>query len=232
LTSWNAMYIDSLFEADYNKQALQLLDTLVEKLYINQKLYHQRLIQKSPKVEALFEDYSFLISALLKAYDYSLDEKYLTLAKTLNKEALDKFYKDGDWYMSNDAFQSEASTYDSSYKSSLSVMLDNLLKLAALTEDLGLQKIVHNSLENNSVTLSSSPSNSAWLTRAYMAYEKGFVVVKATKDKLVNKEILNYPFVVKKATSDTKYQACSINACFAYSDKFEEIVQKIEEFKR
>jgi len=232
LTSWNAMYITSLFEADYNKQAVRLLDTLVDKLYIDGKLYHQRLIQKNTKVDALFEDYAFLISALLKAYDFSLDKKYLELAKKLNKEALEKFYKDSDWYMSNDEFQSEASTYDSSYKSSLSVMLDNLLKIAVLSEDLSLQKIVQDSLENNSVTLSSSPSNSAWLTRAYMAYEKGFVVLKATKDKLVNKNISNYPFVVKKVTTDTQYQACSIHACFAYSDKFEEIVQKIEEFKR
>ena len=232
LTSWNTMYIAALFESDYNKQAIQLLDSLVAKLYIDEKLYHQRLIQKNPKVDALFEDYAFLISALLKAYDYSLDINYLELAKKLNKEALDKFYKEGDWYMSTDEFQSEASTYDSSYKSSLSVMLDNLLKLAVLSEDLSLQKIVQDSLENNSVTLSSSPSNSAWLTRAYMAYEKGFVVLKATKEKLLKEEILNYPFVVKKVTTDTKYQACSINACFAYSDKFEEIVQKIEEFKR
>ena len=232
LTSWNAMYITSLFEADYNKQAIELLDNVVEKLYIDGKLYHQRLIDKAPKEEGLFEDYSFLISALLEAYDFSLDKKYLSLASILNKEALTKFYKNDNWYMSDDEFQSTATTYDSSYKSSLSNELDNLLKLAILNEDLSLQKVVKNSLESNSATLSSSPSNSAWLSRVYMAYEKGYVSLKATKDMLKGKEISSYPFVVKKVTEDKQYQACSAIACFAYSKKFNEIVTKIEEFKR
>jgi len=85
LTSWNSIYISSLFEAgkineDYSKKALKYLDELIKTLYINDVLYHQIIINKKAKVEALLEDFSFLISALLKAYDYSLNSKYLTLA--------------------------------------------------------------------------------------------------------------------------------------------------------
>ena len=232
LTSWNAMFITALYDADKKEIATRYLDTLVNKLYINSKLYHQRLIDKSPKVEALFEDYSFLISALLKAYDANLEPKYLKLAKTLNKEAVEKFYKDGNWYMSNDEFQSVAGVYDSSYKSALSNMVDNLLKLAILAEDLELQNVAKKTLQVNSSTLSNSPSNSAWLLRNYMAYKKGYVSLKATKKLLEDKNLSFYPFIVKKATKDKDYQACSVRACFAYSKDFEDIVTKIKEFKR
>ncbi len=232
LTSWNALYIDALFEANYGEKAQNHLDTLLDKLYIDGILYHQRLIDKKPKVDALFEDYSFLVSALLKAHDFSLDKQYLKVANTLSKEAIKKFYVDGNWYMSDDEFQSEAGSYDSSYKSAFSNMLDNLLKLAILNEDLDLQDIVKQSLQNNSMTLTSSPSNSAWLTRVYLAFERGYVSLKATKDKLISKDVKSYPFVVKKATDDDRYQACSLIACFASENSFEAIVIKIEDFKR
>jgi len=232
LTAWNAMYISALFEANKTKKALTQLDTLVEKLYVDEKLYHQRLINKKPKEIGLFEDYSFLITALLKGYDSSLNKKYLTLAIKLNKEALQKFYRDENWYMSNDEFQSVAGIYDSSYKSALSNMVDNLLRLAILTEDLKLQNIAKDTLHVNSAQLSSSPSNSSWLVRSYVAYDKGYVSLKATKEMLKDKELSFYPFIVKKITEDKQYQACSVIACFAYSSDFKEIVTKIEEFKR
>ncbi len=232
LTSWNAIYISALFEASLNKKAIKHLDVLVEKLYIGDELYHQRLIDKEPKVKALFEDYSFLITTLLKAYDYALDEKYLDLATKLNTQAITKFYKDGNWYMSDDEFLSEAGIYDSSYKSALSNMTDNLLKLAILNEDLELQNIAKDTLHVNSSTLSNNPSNTAWLLRTYMAYKEGYISLKGTKEMLSDKELTFYPFIVKKVTKDKQYQACSVIACFAYSEDFKTIVSKINEFKR
>ena len=232
LTSWNAMYISALFEADYTKDAIKHLDTLVEKLYINGELYHQRLLFKVPKEKALFEDYSFLITTLLKAYDYSLEQKYLKLASDLNKRAMEKFYRDGNWYMSDDEFLSMAGIYDSSYKSALSNMVNNLLKLAILKEDLKLQNIAKDTIKVNSSTLSNNPSNTAWLLRDYMAYKKGYISLKGTKEMLFDKELPFYPFILKKVTKDKQYQACSVIACFAYSEDFETIVEKINEFKR
>ncbi|WP_051505384.1 thioredoxin domain-containing protein [Sulfurospirillum arcachonense] len=230
LTAWNALYITSLFEAGYSKEACIYLDTLVNKLYIDGELYHQRLIEKKPKVKGLFEDYSFLISALIKAYDSSLDQKYLTLALTLNDEAITKFYKNENWYMSDDTFQTVSSIYDSSYKSALSNMLDNLLKLAVLHEDLNLQKIFKDSLDTNSLTLTSSPSNSAWLVRNYISFEKGYIVLKATKEMLKKEKIPLNPFLLKKVINEKKYLACSVNSCFAYSNNLDEILKKIEAY--
>ncbi len=134
--------------------------------------------------------------------------------------------------MSDDEFQSEAGIYDSSYKSALSNMVNNLLKLAILKEDLKLQNIAKDTLHVNSSTLSNNPSNTAWLLRDYMAYKKGYISLKGTYEMLLDKELPTYPFILKKVTEDEQYQACSVIACFAYSEDFETIVEKINEFKR
>jgi uncharacterized protein YyaL (SSP411 family) len=233
LTSWNSLYITSLFEAGkiderYSKEALLSLDTLIKKLYRNNTLYHQVIINKEPKVKALFEDYSFLITSLLKAYDYSLESHYLTFAKKLTKEAITKFYKNKKWNMSDDDFISSSDAYDSAYKSSLSNMIDNFLKVAVLSDDLDIQNIAKESFDSNSSILSSSPSATSWLLRSYMAYTNGYIVLKATKDMLEDKQIPNLPFVLKKENIDKKYLACKIGICFSYSDTFSKILKDIK----
>ena len=238
ITSWNAMYISSLFEAKTvdtknAEKALILLDTLLEKLYIKETLYHQMLIDKKPKVKALLEDYSFLTDALLKAYNFSLDEKYLDLAFRLTAEAISKFYKNKVWHLSDDEFKYNADVYDSAYKSAQSQMIDNILKIALLKDDLKLQELTKESFDNNSLILSSSPSNSPWLLRTYMAYKKEYISLKATKDMLEKEILLDYPFILRKLNKDKKYLACKVGVCFAYSSSFEEIIIKIdEELKR
>jgi uncharacterized protein YyaL (SSP411 family) len=233
LTSWNAMYISALFDAknvqaENGENAIKLLDNLIAKLYVNNTLYHQKLIDKKPKVKALFEDYSFLIEALLKAYDYSLDKKYLAIATTLNQQSIKKFYKKDKWLMSDDEFKSLAGVYDSSYKSSLSVMLDNILKISLLKDDLDLQNIAKLSLENNSMILASQPSTTAWLLRTYIAFNKNYISLKATKNMLENKTYPSYPFLLKKLNDEKKYLACKIGVCFSYSEDFKQIIKEIE----
>ena len=232
LTSWNALYISSLFEAgkisdDYASLAVSYLDNLVEKLYINDILYHQRLIHKQPKVKALFEDYSFLIGALLKAYNHTLDKKYLELSTKLIDEAKEKFYKNDNWYMSNDEFQNVAQVYDSSYKSALSNMIDNILKVSILNEDLDLYEVAKKSFESNSLILSKQTNGAAWLLRSYIGYKTGYINLKATKDMLKNRPLPNYPFLVRKQNKEETYLACKIDVCFAYSKNFNDIIEKI-----
>ena len=91
------MYISSLFNASklddkYGKQATQMLDKLLQTIYPKQMLYHQKLQGKPLKVKALFEDYAFIIDALVSGYEYNYDKRYLTLASALAKEATKKFY--------------------------------------------------------------------------------------------------------------------------------------------
>ena len=233
LTSWNAMYISSLFEANVvdvknANNAKILLDSLLKNLYINKTLYHQRLINKKPKVKALFEDYAFLIEALLKTYDFSLEEQYLKLAIKLNIEAINKFYKNETWLMSDDEFKSEAGVYDGSYRSAQSQMIDNILKIALLNDDLELQNIAKSSIEANSLLLASKPSNTAWLLRTYMAFNKEYISLKATREMLEKKSYPDYPFLLKKIDKGNKYLACKIGVCFSYSNEFIEIIKDIE----
>ncbi len=232
LTSWNAMYISSLFEAGkirakYNTKALKHLDALVKNLYTNDILYHQKLGENKPKVKALFEDYSFLITALLKAYDYSLDKIYLNLANKLNDELIKKFYKNEQWYMSDDEFQVNVSIYDSAYKSSFANALDNFLKLASLNDDLKLQDLVKNTLENNSLSLTRNTTSSPWLLRTYLAYTQEYIILKAQKKILLDKTMPSYPFLLKKEYEEKQYLACKIGICFAYTKDFDEIILKI-----
>ena len=233
LTSWNSMYISSLLDAGkfddkYSKKALLSLDTMIKKIYVNNTLYHQIINNKPLKVKALLEDYSFLITALLKAYDYSLESYYLTFAKKLTKEAISKFYKDKKWNMSDDNFVSIAEIYDDAYKSPLSNMLDNILKIAVLNDDFAMQDIAKETFTSSSSILSTSPSSSAWLVRNYIAFNNSYIVLKATKDMLKDKNIENLPFVLKKENIDEKYLACKIGVCFSYSDSFNSIIKSIK----
>jgi hypothetical protein len=159
-----------------------------------------------------------MIFSLLAAYDFSL-----------NSEAVSKFYKNDNWYMSDDEFIAVTPIYDSSYKSPLSNMVDNILKLALLNDDLALQEIAQKSLQSNSLTLSKSPNNCSWLLRAFMGAEKGYISLKAPKEKLENKILPNYPFILKKVNNEEQYLACKVDICFAYDDDFDEIVKKISE---
>lgn len=232
-TSWNSMYISSLFEAGkidekYNKKALLSLDTLIKRLYLNGTLYHQVIMNKEPKIKALLEDYSFLITALLKAYEYSLESHYLTFAKKLTKEAIDKFYINKKWNMNDNGFISSADVYDNAYKSSLSNMLDNILKVAVLSDDLDMQNLVKKSLVISSSILATNSTSTSWLLRTHLAYTNGYIVLKATKNMLKDKKIVNLPFVLRKENIDEKYLACKVGVCFSYSDSFDSIMKDIK----
>ena len=221
LTSWNSLYIAALFDYDI-KEALISLDTLLETLYKNGKLYHQIVIGKSLKIEANFEDYSFLIATLIKAYEKTFNEKYLILAKKLIDESISKFYHK-EWFYSIKPFKVKAKIEGNAYVSSLSVMAENLLKLAILTENLDYQKLASDIIENNSYMIFKYPNVFDKGVIVSLALKKGYIVIKS-KDKF----IVDYPFVEFKKTDDDKVYACRIDNCFAIGSK-DEVIKKIKE---
>jgi len=96
LTAWNAMYISALFEANHNKQALFLLDTLVKKLYVDATIQaikrykeHNILIilggdDKGVSLNPLFE---LMIPLHVKIFAIgSNTDKIVKLAHNINKE--------------------------------------------------------------------------------------------------------------------------------------------------
>jgi len=134
------MVIKSLYlMANYDKSFLTLaeysLEALLEKLYHNEHLYHTAMIEGEPKVDAFLEDYAYLSTALIQAYQVTLDQKHLLLAQVLCNKALTLFFEAGRWYFSKGEFITEAEMGDSSYPGSIGVMVDALLSLGVLIDE-------------------------------------------------------------------------------------------------
>ena len=237
-TSWNGMYLVGLFKAAryvdkfYATQALKSLDALIANLYHDNELYHQVIIGKKLKVKGYLEDYAFLISALLEAYQVEFEDKYLNLAKTLSDKAVSKFYKNGAWTMSDDAFKAKAEFYDSSYASALAIMIENLFKIAILSDNHKLHAFANDSLESQLAALKATPSQYPSGLNTYLQSLLSVVVVKSTKENLMkHREALDkiqYPYLLLKPSEDTNFLACKIDSCFAIDKNLKNVIQKID----
>ena len=237
-TSWNAMYLVGLFKSakyvdkSYSIQALTSLDALLKNLYIDGELYHQVIVGKKPKVKGYLEDYAFLISALIEAYQVDFDEKYLTMAKTLSDRSVMKFYKNGIWYMSDDDFEAKAEFYDTSYRSSMAVMIENLFKIAILSDNLKLNAFAKESLASSFAALKSFPNQYPYGLKTYLQSLLSNVVIKSTKENLEkNRAILDaikYPYVLLKPSEDASFLACKIDTCFAIDKDVNVVINKVE----
>jgi len=238
-TSWNALYITSLFQASkidikYGKLAISLLDNLIKNMYIDNKLYHQKVNDKPLIIKALFEDYSFLIDSLIEAYQYTFEKKYLQLAKTFTVEAIKKFYNNEQWYLSDDEYKSVSSIYDSAYKNSQSTMIENLFKLATLTDDTKMYDIALNSIVLHTNIIKNNPTSVATAFNVFIGSKKQYKVLKIPEDKLKdNKNILSkldILFLVKKTVKEEQYLACTINSCFSFDRNLDNVIQKTKSY--
>lgn len=238
LTSWNALMLTALFEAGkyvdeiYSLKGFECLDSLLEKVYINETLYHQFVFEKPLQKEALLEDYSFLIFALLKAYQESFKEKYLVLAHKLSDEAIKKFYHKKQWYLSQ-GLESLASLEDASYKSSQALMFQNIAILGLLFEDENYQKLFEEMLEQNSGAIMSYPHAYPQALQAVLMKLFGAFVIKTSKQNFLHVKALieeiGYPYLYLKEDKNINYQACSMENCFYNGENLEELKQKILE---
>ena len=237
-TSWNALYIRGLFKAGkwvdkrHQKEALYSLDQLLKHLYINKVLYHQVILGKKAKIKGYLEDYSFLIAALLEGYQASFEEKYLTLARVLLDEAMEKFYHQDQWYMSDDAFRSKAALYDASYASAKAIMIENIFAISLLQEDLRLDGLAKKMLSQTVRELAVNPSQYPTAMLLSLQSLKGGIVLKSTIKNLENsrEEIaqIRYPFIFLKPGNHEEFLACKIDQCFASDVKLKNVIQKID----
>jgi uncharacterized protein YyaL (SSP411 family) len=237
-TSWNALYLKGLFcvaryvDDSYTAQALDALDRLLETMYIDKVLYHQVIIGKKPKVKGYLEDYAFLIDALIEAYQISFKKRYLSLAKELSDSAVRKFYQDSRWYMSDDAFKAKAAFNDTSYRSALAIMIEDLFKIALLTDNLALDAFARKVLHQELAALKATPSHYPTGVKVALESIYNWVVLKSTKAHLLaakpQLKALRFPFVLLKATDNEKFLACKIDSCFAIDEKLETVLKKIE----
>ena len=230
-TAWNALYIKAKFDAlvvdkKYQNEAIKSLESLLKLIYKNGNLYHQTLLPYKATQKALLEDYSFLTDALISAYTATLDKKYLNLANKFMQKSIKQFYKNGEWFYSNNNFKSKASLEDGSYKSPSAQAIKNAVVLIALNGDYSMSKVVDKTFKLNSAYLNSAPNYYATLLDA-LVLKKKILVLKANKEKLLNIDFNRYlyPYLYKKATKYNLYQICGFQSCFK-SFKSEKNIEK------
>jgi len=236
-TAWNAMMIEGLFSASLIDQKYLLLaqkrvQSLLEKMYIKGILYHQSLPGSIPVQKALLEDYAFLISALIEGYQHDYNTQYLFLAQKLSDKAIKKFYDGKFWYLNeNEGFRVYAGMQDKYYQAPMNKMLSSLLKLASLSGERKYLYLVEKSLNAKSALLNDFPSRYPSAMQVLLRNKRGYVTVKANKEKLlaVNDKPIDYPFVLRKASSEIKgYLACDMEQCFAVDYVLENVIKNIE----
>ncbi len=182
IASWNAMIISTLFKASvvdekYKNIAIDSLDELLNKFYINGILYHSIIEDEEPKNRGYLEDYAYLGEALITAYQVTLDEAYLSLATTFSNHVIEQFYKYGKWNFSNGDFEIEESIYDNTYPSSVSTALSLLMSISSFVDET-YKKFVFNTLEINSYNLMRQPLSSPKLTQVTLRYLKDDIIFK------------------------------------------------------
>jgi uncharacterized protein YyaL (SSP411 family) len=220
ITSWNAMMIDTLFKASifdekYKTEAISTLNTLLETMY-KDKLYHS-FNKKSP-TPALLEDYAYLIKALITAYEWTFDEKYLNFANKLIKE-VEKFHHNNRWYM-NESHSVEADFSDSSYSSSLSLLANDFIDLATINYNYNLYQKAENIIKQGSYYINKYSFYYPTITKAYLkANYKEYVI---TSQSPLYDENFDYPFVLwKKGES---YELCTIEKCLMQDKNLDKII--------
>ena len=236
-TSWNAMYIDALFELgaldrSYIEKAKKSLDKLLTTMFDGEKLFHTTMPGKEPKVEAFLEDYAFLSKAILNAYEKSFDELYLIQAQRFVNLALAEFYDKGVWYFSQGDFQTKAEIYDATYTSSVSIMIDNLLTLASLLGDEKYRTFAFKTLEYNSYDLSRKPIYYPYMFDMMMRYLKEDRIIKSKAENLVANlaELarIRYPYTLLKAEDHDDFLICGMMSCFSNVNDVKMIESEIE----
>jgi len=238
ITAWNAMMIKALFSASkldskYLSLANERLEALLKLMRKGDVLYHQTLLGKVAKQEGLLEDYAFLMDAMIEGYLKTYDKVYLIQLEALAKEAIHKFYKNRQWYLSDDGIEALADFDDRYYTSALSVMLENLVRLASLTEELDYNEIVKETIKESGAVLETNPAKAPKLLHTFLRLKMGDVIIKSNAKKLQKSrkqiEAMKYPFVLSKPEESDKYLACRVNSCFSYDTNITALINKIKE---
>jgi len=236
LLSWNAMMIYSLFKASRIKKsylplAIESLDALLERMYINSELYHSTLQNKTPKIKAFLEDYAYLSETLIEAYKSTLNEVYLITAQKLANSAIEKYYYKGKWKFSRGTFETDALVYDTPYPSSVATMISVLHSISSLVDGV-YRKFVFRSLEIYSYDIMRQPLSSPRMGKMVLRYLKDDIVVKACHEKLKphikDLDTLSYPFSLLKGDNNDGFMLCNSNGCFGYEKDFSGVLEVLK----
>lgn len=236
ITSWNAMMISTLFKASrVDKKYLEIanssLDTLLDTMYINGELYHSTILGKKPKIKAFLEDYAYLADTLIEAYRTTLDEMHLITATKLANIAIEQYFNHGLWKFSRGEFETKETINDSSYPSSLAVMISVLYSISSLVDPV-YKKFVFKTLEINSYDVMRQPLSTPKLSYMVIRYLKDDIIIK-TKEKQALEHIndidyLAHPFSMLKVDTNDGFMLCNSSSCFGHEKDFQSIQNIIQ----
>ncbi len=237
ITAWNAMMIEGLFLAGLENprhldQARQSLDALLATMWPDETdLYHSTLIGKAPKIEAFLEDYAYLASALIRAYETTLEEDWLQKAQKVAEIAITRFYEGGEWYFSRGEFPTQADLGDGSYPSSAAVMVRVLQDLGDLV-DAKYHAISFKSIEFASLKIARYPVYHPAFTDDTIRHLKEAWVVKGLPPMLKKvREKLSpppHPWILYKNEIRPDLIACNCRSCFAQGKSAEELIENLQ----
>ena len=241
-TAWNSMMIEALYSASYIdqkyvKKANQHLDALLSLMYNKGKLYHQTILGVKPKQLGLLEDFSFLISALIAAYEVDFDNSKLDKAEFFLAKAKKEFYIDGIWYLNTDEPKIKADMQDKYYTSPLAKMTQNIIKIASLKSSFSYEALAIKTLESMNAEIEKSQSDVPASARAFLMQEEGIVILKNSKEILQKNALkikkINYPYLhLKIDKTNENYLACTMRNCFAIDKELENIEKSIFTLKK
>ncbi|SMC09424.1 thioredoxin domain-containing protein [Nitratiruptor tergarcus] len=234
ITSWNAMMIKSLYmaariESRYFEIAEESLQQLLQKMYIDEHLYHAALINKKPTIKAFLEDYAYLATALLEAYKTTLNEEYLARANLLVNDALTEFFDNGRWYFSKGEIWTEAEHTDTSYPSSAAVMVEAMLTLGSLLDEKYI-KFSFDTIEFYSEKIYKYATWSAKFIEDVLRFIYQDKIIKADAQNLAacnEIDFAKYPFTLLKSEEIEGYMLCNRSACFLHTNDCQEIIKAL-----
>ncbi len=237
IASWNALMSEALMTAEvinenYKNQVIKTLKSILKNFENNGKLKHIK-INSEVKIEGYLEDYAYLISSLLYAYQTDFNEIYLKKADILAQKAINKFYNDGMWYSSIEGIKSIENISDRYLTSPATVMVKNLFILSLMTENKKYFKIANDSvryLKNFAIKSAVLYPSSAMVL---LQQKLGSVLIKSSEANLKTlKPLINRPFVYYKKYNVQGYVGCSESVCFISDDDIKNVIKAIEDYKK
>jgi uncharacterized protein YyaL (SSP411 family) len=222
MLSWNAMMVSAFYKASivdkkYITKATDLLNKILTTFYKNGILYHGYVHKITKKAD--LEDYAYLIRALIDAYEYTGNIKYLKNAEIFIKKSIN--FKKNNWILSNNF---PATIEEKSYPSALSVLFNNFIDYASLTNDFDLFEFVSNELKKYPISL-----NYANLTIAKLKLKYNEYILKSKNVKITYP--IMFPFYLWKYTEYDFYQICTIFACLLKTKDFNAVKNFFEKIK-
>ncbi|HYQ47549.1 MAG TPA: thioredoxin domain-containing protein, partial [Thermodesulfovibrionales bacterium] len=175
LTDWNGLMITALAQAarafqrqDYADAAAKAAEFIMRHLRQHDGVLLHRYRDGDAALPAHLDDYAFLISGLIELYESTFDPRHLQSALSLNAILLRHYWDQtpGGFFFTADSGEDllvrKKEVYDSAMPSGNSVALMNLLRLARMTGDTGLEERAAESVRAFFPSVQTAPSAHAY----------------------------------------------------------------------